>query len=144
MKLTKRDILRSVSAVAMATGLSFAVGSAHAAEELNFMTWCDHDDPNIIRPFEEAHDVKVNVKVYELTGAAISILEQSQPGDWDVIVVDSADVLRMGEGGWLQPPQQGRLPLRRHLRWRRNAAPSRIRRNALGRPGKVRLQHDGL
>ncbi len=110
MKLTKRDILKGTSAITVATGLSFAVGSANAAEELNFMTWCDHDDPNIIRPFEEAHDVKVNVKVYELTGAAISILEQSQPGDWDVIVVDSADVLRMGEAGWLQPLNKADFP----------------------------------
>ncbi|MEM7169722.1 MAG: extracellular solute-binding protein [Pseudomonadota bacterium] len=109
MRITKNKILTGVAAIAMTAVLSYSE-TTRAAEELNFMTWCDHDDPSIIRPFEEANDVKVNVKVYELTGAAISILEQSQPGDWDVIVVDSADVLRMGQGGWLEPLNKSDFP----------------------------------
>lgn len=110
MKNTKYKLLRGVTVVALATGLALSMASAKASEELNFMTWCDHDDPNIIRPFEEEHNVKVNVKVYELTGAAISLLEQSRPGDWDVIVLDSADVLRMGQAGWLQPLNKTDFP----------------------------------
>jgi spermidine/putrescine transport system substrate-binding protein len=69
--------------------------------ELNALVWCDHTDPELLRPFEEANDVKVNVKDYEGTGVALGILEQSQPGDWDVFVVDSVDVPRVAEAGWL-------------------------------------------
>jgi len=110
MRNSKRTLFKSATAVALAAGLGLTSITARAAEELNFLTWCDHDDPNIIRPFEEKHGVKVNVKVYELTGAAISLLEQSRPGDWDVIVVDSADVVRMGEAGWLEPLNKSDFP----------------------------------
>ena len=34
-------------------------------------------------------DVKVNVKEFEGTGAGLALVEQSQPGDWDVMVIDS-------------------------------------------------------
>ncbi len=94
-------------AALVALGLS---GGAQAEEELNLLAWCDHDDPTIYQPFEEATGIEVNVKVYELTGAAISILEQSDPGDWDVFVVDTADVLRMAEGGWLEPLNKADFP----------------------------------
>ena len=33
-----------------------------AAQELNALVWCDHTDPALIEPFEEAHDVKVNLQ----------------------------------------------------------------------------------
>jgi len=50
---------------------------AIAAGSINALVWCDHTDPEFIRPFEEANDVKVNLKEFEGTGAALSILEQS-------------------------------------------------------------------
>lgn len=69
--------------------------------ELNALVWCDHTDPELLQPFEEEHNVTVNVKDYEGTGVALGLLEQSQPGDWDVFVVDSVDVPRVAEAGWL-------------------------------------------
>ena len=57
---------------------------AKAADELNFLAWCDHVDTRLIQPFEERYGVKVNVKGFDTMGSAIAILEQSQPGDWDV------------------------------------------------------------
>jgi spermidine/putrescine transport system substrate-binding protein len=75
--------------------------AAQEPTELNALVWCDHTDPELLAPFEEANDVKVNVKDYEGTGVALGILEQSQPGDWDVFVVDSVDVPRVAEAGWL-------------------------------------------
>ncbi len=77
-------------------------GSAgEQAGELNALVWCDHTDPELLQPFEEEHGVTVNVRDYEGTGVALNILEQSQPGDWDVLVVDSVDVPRVAEAGWL-------------------------------------------
>ncbi len=84
----------------LALALTFST-TAEAEQELNLLAWCDHDDSSIYEPFEAETGIKVNVKVYELTGAAISILEQSDRGDWDVFIVDTADVLRMADGGWL-------------------------------------------
>lgn len=82
----------------------------YAQEELNALVWCDHTDPAFIQPFEEANNVKVNLKDYEGTGTALSIIEQSQPGDWDVLVVDGVDVPRVVEAGILGPMPEESLP----------------------------------
>jgi spermidine/putrescine transport system substrate-binding protein len=72
-----------------------------AAQELNALVWCDHTDPALIAPFEERFGVKVNLKEYEGTAAGLAILEQSRPGDWDVLVIDAVDVPRAVESGHL-------------------------------------------
>lgn len=100
------------STVALCLGVAGSFGSAaQAAGEINALVWCDHTDPEFIKPFEQANDVKVNLKEYEGTGAALSIIEQSQPGDWDVLVVDGVDVPRMVEAGILGPMPAEALPL---------------------------------
>lgn len=70
--------------------LTFALASApgYAAEELNIMSWCDHSDPELLRPFEEKHDVRINSKDYTDTSMAQTLLRTSQPGDWDVLSLD--------------------------------------------------------
>jgi spermidine/putrescine transport system substrate-binding protein len=99
-------------------GASFAVlaawgaaaTSATAADELNALVWCDHSDPNLLKPFEDANNVKVNVKEFEGTGAGLAIVEQSQPGDWDVMVIDSIDVRRGVDRGLFAPLPEDQLP----------------------------------
>ncbi|MCR9150122.1 MAG: spermidine/putrescine ABC transporter substrate-binding protein [Rhodobacteraceae bacterium] len=91
---------------AAATALT---GAAHA-QELNALVWCDHTDPALIEPFEAAHGVKVNLREYEGTGAALALLEQSRPGDWDVLVIDGIDVFRAVEAGILAPLDPADLP----------------------------------
>ncbi|EJT04256.1 extracellular solute-binding protein [Rhizobium sp. CCGE 510] len=85
-----------VGAVASVLGAASVASNAWAAE-LNVLAWCDHADASLLEPFEKAHDTKVNVKEFEGTGAAISILEQSRPGDWDVVTIDTVDVRRLVE-----------------------------------------------
>lgn len=89
------------------TALSFAASAVAAQEELNALVWCDHTDPALIEPFEQANNVKVNLREYEGTGAALALLEQSRPGDWDVLVVDGIDVFRAVEAGVLAPLPEG-------------------------------------
>ncbi len=98
------------TALASALALLALGGAASAAEELNALVWCDHTDPALIEPFEKAHGVKVNLKDYEGTGTALSIIEQSRPGDWDVFVVDGVDVPRVVDAGILAPLPEGVLP----------------------------------
>jgi len=95
-------LLATVAAVA---------ASAAQAEELNALVWCDHTDPALIEPFEKAHGVKVNLKEYEGTGTALSIVEQSRPGDWDVFVIDGIDVPRAIDAGLLAPLPVAELPM---------------------------------
>ncbi|MGE0005579.1 MAG: extracellular solute-binding protein [Parvibaculaceae bacterium] len=94
--LSRRTILAGLAAAA---GTTVLPRSGRAADELNILVWCDHADAKLIKPFEEAHGVKVNVKTYEGTGTGLSIIEQSQPGDWDVFMVDATDVPRIVEKG---------------------------------------------
>ena len=97
-------------AAVAALALSLSAGAAGATEELNALVWCDHSDPNLLQPFEEANGVKVNVKEFEGTGAGLAIVEQSQPGDWDVMVIDSIDVRRGVERGLFAPLPEDQLP----------------------------------
>lgn len=85
--------------------------NAHATDELNALVWCDHTDPALIRPFEEKHGVRVNLKEYEGTGAALAIVEQSRPGDWDVFVIDGVDVPRVVEADLLAELPADQLPM---------------------------------
>ena len=89
------------------TALSFSASAALAQDELNALVWCDHTDPALIEPFEQANNVKVNLREYEGTGAALALLEQSRPGDWDVLVIDGIDVFRAVEAGVLAPLPEG-------------------------------------
>jgi spermidine/putrescine transport system substrate-binding protein len=81
-----------------------------ASQELNALVWCDHTDDALIKPFEEKFGVTVNLKEYEGTGAALSLIEQSQPGDWDVLVIDGIDVPRAVSAGILGPLPTEELP----------------------------------
>jgi spermidine/putrescine transport system substrate-binding protein len=98
--------------LAVAAGmLAVLPRTGQSAEELNALVWCDHTDPELIKPFEEQHDVRVNLKEYEGTGNALAIVEQSQPGDWDVFVIDGVDVPRVAEAGLLAELPVDQLPL---------------------------------
>jgi spermidine/putrescine transport system substrate-binding protein len=101
---------RTTLAAGIALAALLAPATASATEELNALVWCDHTDPALIEPFETANDVKVNLKEYEGTGTALSLIEQSQPGDWDVLVVDGVDVPRVAAAGILAPLPEGSLP----------------------------------
>ncbi len=92
--------------------LGISVSSYVAAEEsINALVWCDHTDPEFIRPFEEANNVRVNLKEFEGTGAALSILEQSRPGDWDVMIIDGVDIPGLVDQGLLATIPEEALPL---------------------------------
>lgn len=105
--------MRTARRLACALALTAASLAGHPplADELNALIWCDHADPALLQPFEEAHGVRVNVKEYEGTGAGLAIVEQSRPGDWDVMVIDSIDVRRGVERGLFAPLPEDRLPL---------------------------------
>lgn len=103
---------RGALAIVGIAALVFTTASVDAdAEELNALVWCDHADPALLEPFEQEHGVTVNIKEYEGTGTALALLEQSQPGDWDVFVVDGVDVPRIVEAGYLAPLEREGLPL---------------------------------
>lgn len=93
------------------TALALLAGASPSfAQELNALVWCDHTDPALVEPFEEKFGVTVNLKEYEGTAAGLAILDQSQPGDWDVLVIDAVDVGRAVEAGHLAEIPADQLP----------------------------------
>ncbi|WP_375259405.1 extracellular solute-binding protein [Citreimonas sp.] len=102
--------MRTTTRLITTTALTALAGAASAQEELNALVWCDHTDPALIEPFEEEHNVTVNLREYEGTGAALALLEQSRPGDWDVLVIDGIDVFRAIDAGILAPMPADELP----------------------------------
>src|SRR5262245_23730979 len=105
------SIARSLRKLALsATALVGLALSPALAEDLNALVWCDHADPNLLKPFEDQTAIKVNVKEFEGTGAGLAILDQSQPGEWDVMVIDSIDVRRGVEKNLFEPLPEDKLP----------------------------------
>jgi spermidine/putrescine transport system substrate-binding protein len=98
------------SLVCLLVAAGWSIPAAHT-EELNALVWCDHTDPALIEPFEKKFNVKVNLKEYEGTGTGLSIVQQSQPGDWDVFVVDGIDVPQVIDKGLLAPLPVDQLPV---------------------------------
>jgi spermidine/putrescine transport system substrate-binding protein len=90
--------------------LSFMPKGAKAADELNLLVWCDHTGAALLDPFAEKHGVKINTKEYDLPGVAYSILEQSQPGDWDVFVADTGDIMSAVAKGYLGELPDAEMP----------------------------------
>jgi spermidine/putrescine transport system substrate-binding protein len=106
MKTVFANTLAAVSMLALGAFTAPAI-----AADLNALVWCDHSDPNLLKPFEDANGVKVNVKEFEGTGAGFAIVEQSQPGDWDVMVIDSIDVPRGVAKNLFEALPEDKLPL---------------------------------
>jgi spermidine/putrescine transport system substrate-binding protein len=90
--------------------VALMVATPTLAEEINALVWCDHTDPALIEPFETATGHKVNLKEYEGTAAGLAILDQSQPGDWDVLVIDAVDVGRAVDLGLMAELPADQLP----------------------------------
>ena len=108
----RRDVMAQKAQIRAATALALLTLAtpAFAEETLNALVWCDHTDPALVAPFEKKFNVKVNLKEYEGTAAGMAILDQSQPGDWDVLVIDAVDVHRAVEAEKLAELPADKLP----------------------------------
>ena len=109
-RYSRRQVL--AGGVAAAAAGSFGLSRrARAADEINALVWCDHSDPNLLNPFEQANGIKVNTKEFGATGEALAVLEQSKPGDWDVLVLDTVDIPRLAAKGYLAELDDADYPM---------------------------------
>src|SRR6185295_3667249 len=111
-RMEPRSVSRNrIIGLALCGVLAMAAASTARAEgNLNVLTWCDHEDPALLQPFEQANDVKVNFKDIDSTAAALAVLGQSKPGDWDVLVVDQTDTARLAGMNLLAPLDAKNFP----------------------------------
>lgn len=109
--MTAHSFTRRLFGASLAVMALMGSYAAASAADLNALVWCDHSDPNLLKPFEDATGIKVNVKEFEGTGAGLAIVEQSQPGDWDVMVIDTVDVRRGVERNLFDALPEDQLPV---------------------------------
>lgn len=76
---------------------------ARAQGTLRALTWPGYDEPGVIGPFEQRHRVTVQSRIYNDSGVALSLLQQSAPGEWDVAIIDTAYIERAARAGLLEP-----------------------------------------
>ena len=108
---TRRLIGATVASALFAIGVAAFPSTGSAGSTLNVLGWCDIADAKIIEPFEKANDVKINFKDVDSTAAALAILGQSKPGDWDVLMSDGADTSRIVAKGLLSPLNPADYPM---------------------------------
>ena len=104
---------RSVLAAATAFSLLAAMAPAplRAADEvLNVLTWCDHEDPELLGPFEQANKVRIHFKDIDGTEAVRGILRQAQAGDWDVVIMEETAAPQLAAAGLLAPLDPADFP----------------------------------
>ena len=111
-QLSRRRFLKNsaLTAGALATTGLGAPFSASAADSMTFLTWCDHMNPRLLGGYEEKTGVKVEAKSYEGSGAALSIKDQSAPGDWDLFCLDFQDTPWVARDGYLKALDDSRVP----------------------------------
>ena len=86
-------------------------GPTRAADDvLNVLTWCDHEDPELLGPFEQANKVRVHFKDIDSTASARNILRQSQAGDWDVVILEETAAPQLAAAGLLAPLDPADFP----------------------------------
>jgi spermidine/putrescine transport system substrate-binding protein len=77
-----RQKLRTATA---ATALLAFAGMAHADGELNIYNWGDYTSPEMIKKFEEAHNVKVTITDYDSNDTALAKVRAGGHG-FDIVV----------------------------------------------------------
>lgn len=110
-KSRRAFLTRSASFAGLAATSSLLNPSfARASGTLNFLTWCDHVDPRMVALYEGKTGNSVQSKIYEGTGAALSIKDQSSKGDWDLFCVDFQDTPIVAGKGYLAELDDSRVP----------------------------------
>ena len=66
-------------------------GGAHAAGELNIYNWGDYTNPELIKKFEKAYDVKVTLTDYDSNDTALAKVKAGGSG-FDIVVPSASFV----------------------------------------------------
>lgn len=110
--LSRRRILRDGANAAMFAVIAsqaFRPQVARAAGEVNVLAWEGYDDPAIVRPFEEATGIRVNVKT---ASSNANQLDQIRAGaiQFDVVNPDTVWTEKFAESGLTMPLDRNDFP----------------------------------
>lgn len=91
-------MLKKLMMGAVATAAMLVSSQAMAAGELNIFNWGNYTNPELIKKFEEKHDVKVTVTDYDSNDTALAKVKAGGHG-FDIVVPSASYVpIWIGEG----------------------------------------------
>ncbi|MCM2504142.1 spermidine/putrescine ABC transporter substrate-binding protein [Aureimonas altamirensis] len=112
LRPTRRTVLQGAGALAGSAALGLGTGASMAQENvLNILTWPGHGDPAFVKPFEDAHGVKVVAKEYVGGEPMLALMNQSPPGSFDVVLADAEYIGMLQDGGFIDALDPADYPL---------------------------------
>lgn len=103
----------------LATALILGAGTARAEGELNIFNWGNYTSPELIKKFEDQHDVKVTITDYDSNTTALTKIEAGGHG-FDIVVPSSNSVPIFIEKGLLMESRPDQMENFKNVgeRWR--------------------------
>ena len=100
---TRRRFLKGSAAAAAVVAASGATRRVAWSQEntLNYLAWPGHGAEEVVGPFEEANDVKIITKEYIGGEAMLALVNQSDPGTYDVVLSDREYITMLRAGGFI-------------------------------------------
>ena len=100
----RRRFLRHTAAGVATAGfpMIFTASKTHAADKLTLLAWYGSGEPDVVAPFEEAYNVKVESKYYTGGDNMLALIVQSPPGTYDVILSDAEYVTQLRTADYLE------------------------------------------
>jgi len=102
-RFTRRRFLKgsaAAAAVIAASGVSKRVAWSQD-NTLNYLAWPGHGAEEVVGPFEEANNVKIVTKEYIGGEAMLALVNQSDPGTYDVVLSDREYITMLRAGGFI-------------------------------------------
>lgn len=100
---------------ASAAALIFAASSAMAAGDLHIYNWGDYTNPELIKKFEAAFDVKVTQDNYDSNETMLSKVRAGNSG-YDIVVPSDYTIKIMVEEGLLEKTEPNTMENYKHIR----------------------------
>ena len=79
-------------------------------QELNFLTWADYLDPELVAEFEQEYGARIKFTYYESDDARDEILSYNDGRGYDLGIVNGLILQSYVKRNWLAPNDQDRLP----------------------------------
>ncbi len=102
-RLTRRRFLKGSAAAAAVIAASGVTKRVAWSQEntLNYLAWPGHGAEEVVGPFEEANNVKIVTKEYIGGEAMLALVNQSDPGTYDVVLSDREYITMLRAGGFI-------------------------------------------
>ena len=102
-RFTRRRFLKGSAAAAAAIAATGVTKRVVWSQEntLNYLAWPGHGAEEVVAPFEQANDVKIITKEYIGGEAMLALVNQSDPGTYDVVLSDREYITMLRAGGFI-------------------------------------------